>query len=108
MDRVRRAHLHPLPAGHDKRCSGCLIPGLPPEFHFHDLQHYLASMLIASGADVKVVQKRLRHASAKTTLDTYAHLWPDSDDTTRAAVEAVFTERPAKALADNLRTKRGS
>jgi integrase len=65
-------------------------------------------MLIASGADVKVVQKRLRHASAKTTLDTYAHLWPDSDDTTRAAVEAVFTERPAKALADNLRTKRGS
>lgn len=37
-------------------------------------------MLIASGADVKAVQARLRHASAKTTLDTYAHVWPDSDE----------------------------
>jgi integrase len=106
VDKVRRGHVHPLPAGHEKRCTGCLIPGLPSEFHFHDLRHYLASMLIGSGADVKVVQKRLRHASAKTTLDTYAHLWPDSDDTTRAAVEAVFTARPAEVLAVNLRSKR--
>lgn len=33
-------------------------------------RHYFASLLIASGLDVKVVQARLRHASAKTTLDT--------------------------------------
>ncbi len=50
-------------------------------------------LLIASGADVKVVQARLRHASAKTTLDTYGHLWPDSDESTRAAIDAVFTAR---------------
>jgi integrase len=50
-------------------------------------------MLIASGADVKVVQARLRHASAKTTLDVYGHLWPDSDDSTRAAVDAVLMAR---------------
>ena len=48
---------------------------------------------IASGLDVKVVQARLRHASAKTTLDTYGHLWPDRDDTSRAAVAAVYKER---------------
>jgi len=38
---------------------------------FHDLRHYLASLLITSigsGLDVKVVQHRLRHASASTTL----------------------------------------
>lgn len=46
------------------------MPGLPPGFRFHDLRHYRASMLIASGADVKVLQARLRHASAKSTLDT--------------------------------------
>lgn len=73
------------------------VPGLPPDFRFHDLRHYLASMLIASGADVKVVQARLRHASAKTTLDTYAHLWPDSDESTRAAIDAVMQVR-AKAI----------
>jgi integrase len=38
----------------------------------------------------KTVQARLRHASAKTTLDTYGHLWPDRDESTRATVEAVF------------------
>ena len=42
---------------------------------------------------------RLRHASAKTTLDTYAHLWPDADDSTRAAIDAVMAAR-----ADSLRT----
>src|SRR3954447_9869388 len=55
------------------------VPGLPEAFRFHDLRHYLASLLIASGLDVKVVQHSLRHTSAKTTLDTYGHLWPDSD-----------------------------
>ena len=69
------------------------MAGLPPDFRFHDLRHYLASMLIASGADVKVVQARLRHASAKTTLDTYAHLWPDSDESTRTAIDAVMIAR---------------
>lgn len=53
------------------------MAGLPDGFRFHDLRHYFASLLIASGADVKTVQARLRHASAKTTLGTYGHLWPD-------------------------------
>ena len=35
----------------------------------------------------------MRHASAKTTLDTYAHLWPDRDESTRAAIDAVLTAR---------------
>jgi integrase len=59
------------------------------------LRHYFASLLIASGADVKTVQARLRHASAVTTLDTYAHLWPDADESTRAAVGAVIAGRLA-------------
>jgi integrase len=63
---------------------------------FHDLRHYYASLLVSSGSDVKVVQARLRHASAKTTLDTYAHLWPDSDDSTRTAVDKVLAARIAE------------
>lgn len=76
------------------------MEGLPAGFRFHDLRHYFASLLIERGASVKVVQARLRHASAKTTLDTYGHLWPDSDESTKAAVEAVFVAR-----ADYLRTQ---
>ena len=68
-----------------------------------DLRHYFASLLIASGTDVKTVQARLRHASAKTTLDTYGHLWPDRDESTRAAVDAVLATRVANP-ADSVRT----
>jgi integrase len=66
------------------------LPGNPTGMRFHDLRHYFASLLIAGGADVKVVQARLCHASAKTTLDTYGHLWPDSDDRTRGVVRERF------------------
>jgi integrase len=76
---------------------------LPAAIRFHDGRHYYASLLISSGADVKVVQARLRHKSAKTTLDTYGHMWPDSDDSTRAAINDVITAQ-VPALADYLRT----
>lgn len=56
----------------------------------HDLRHFYASVLIRQGADVKQVQERLGHKSAQTTLDTYGHLWPDSDDRTRAAIDTAF------------------
>jgi integrase len=75
------------------RRARAMVSGLPEGFRYHDLRHYLASLLIHSGADVKVVQARLRHASAKTTLDTYGHLWHNSDEATRAAIGAVFTAR---------------
>lgn len=47
----------------------------------------------ASGADIKTVEARMRRASARTTLDTYGHLWPYADESTRAAIGAVIAER---------------
>lgn len=57
---------------------------------FHALRHYYASLLIRHGESVKTVQARLGHASAVETLDTYSHLWPDSDDRTRDAIDSVL------------------
>ncbi|PSK99752.1 integrase-like protein [Haloactinopolyspora alba] len=74
------------------------VEGLPDGFRYQDLRHYFASLLISSGADVKVVQHRLRHASATTTLNTYSHLWPDTDESTRTAVEAVLVDRTEEFL----------
>jgi len=67
------------------------VQGLPAGFP--SSRHYFAGLLIASGTDVKTVQAHLRHASAKTTLGTYGHIWPDHDESTRAAVHAVITAR---------------
>ena len=46
------------------------------------------------------MQARLGHASAVETLDTYSHLWPDSDDRTRDAIDSVLG-----STADPLRTE---
>ena len=82
------------------------VDGLPERFSFHDLRHYLSTLLIASGADIKTVQTRMRHASARTTLDTYGHLWSDADESTRSAVGAVIAKRmdSSETTADALRT----
>lgn len=49
--------------------------------HPHELRHTAASLAIASGADVKAVQRMLGHASAAMTLDLYGHLWDAQLDT---------------------------
>jgi integrase len=56
----------------------------------HDLRHFYASLLIRHSESVKVVQARRGHATAAETLDTYSHLWPDQDDSTRTAVDSVL------------------
>jgi integrase len=83
------------------------VEGLPAGFRYHDLRHYFASLLIAHGADVKTVQARLRHGSAKTTLDTYGHLWPDKDESTKAIIDAVV-EAKFRDFADSVRTEGGA
>jgi hypothetical protein len=52
----------------------------------HSLRHTAASMAISAGADVKVVQTILGHASATETLNTHGHLWPDKLDEVTDAV----------------------
>jgi integrase len=59
------------------------------------MRHYYASVLIRSGSSVKVVQARLGHSSAKTTLDIYGHLFADEEDRTRAAIDDEFVAMTA-------------
>jgi len=45
-----------------------------PNLRVHDLRHTAASVWLAAGADAKVVQRILGHASAAMTMDVYGHL----------------------------------
>ena len=78
--------------------------GLPTGTHFHQLRHFYASLLIDGGESVKVVQSRLGHATADETLNTYAHLWPDTEDRSRTAVDVGL----APALTAQRRPRRSS
>jgi len=42
---------------------------------------------------------------AVETLDTYSHLWPDSENTTRSAVEVAFSQAASGCREDDLRTE---
>jgi integrase len=45
----------------------------------HDLRHYVATRLIASGVPIRTVSGRLGHANAATTLGVYAHFVAATD-----------------------------
>lgn len=88
-----------------------------PDITPHDCRHAAASLAVSAGANVKVVQRMLGHASAAMTLDVYADLFNDDLDAVarrmaRARIDAtspitgqnlVITEkapRPSSAAAE--------
>ena len=50
--------------------------------------------MIEAGFDVERVQALLRHAIAKTTLDTYGHLFPNQDDAVRVKLGTLYASQP--------------
>ncbi|MGW3186349.1 tyrosine-type recombinase/integrase [Streptomyces ardesiacus] len=74
-----------------------------PEVTMHQLRHTYASLLIAAGESVKVVSERLGHTNAAMTLNVYSHLFPDSEDRTRRAIDGAFATSETGA-ADSVRT----
>lgn len=65
-----------------------------PRVTAHALRHTAASLAISAGANVKVIQRMLGHASAAMTLDVYADLF-DSDLATVAESVAKLWPRQA-------------
>ena len=65
-----------------------------PRVTAHALRHTAASLAISAGANPKVVQRMLGHASAAMTLDVYADLF-DSDLTSVAeSVGKMWARQP--------------
>lgn len=67
----------------------------------HKLRHTAASLAIAAGADVKVVQTMLGHKDAAMTLNVYGHLFPDRLDEVADALDvgrAVALAMPGASL----------
>lgn len=52
---------------------------LPP-IHLHSLRHTNASLLIASGVDLRTVSKRLGHSNMTTTSNIYTHAIKSADE----------------------------
>lgn len=59
--------------------------------NIHALRHTFASIAVASGADVKTLQRQLGHSSASITLDVYAALFPDRLDEIGDAISSAVS-----------------
>lgn len=47
-----------------------------PQMHLHDLRHSAATILLAMGVNIKVVQEILGHSNVSLTLKVYGHVLP--------------------------------
>ncbi|WP_224748008.1 site-specific integrase [Nocardioides cavernae] len=65
----------------------------------HDLRHARASLLLASGTDLALVSKMLRHSSVAVTADTYSHLL---EGVGRKAADAANALVPRRARAHSV------
>jgi integrase len=74
------------------------VPGLTP----HKLRHTAASLAIAAGANVKIVQRMLGHKSATLTLDLYGHLFGDQLDEVADALDAARNSAAEPRVANPL------
>jgi len=61
-----------------------------PRIRLHDCRHTAASLMLAAGVPVKVVQEMLGHASPTITLATYAHTMPGQSEAAGAALSATL------------------
>ena len=74
------------PSAVSKRFRALVAEQDLPPIRLHDLRHGAASLLLAAGVSMKVVQETLGHSSVVLTANTYTSVYPD---VAREAAEAA-------------------
>jgi len=76
-----------------------------PHIRFHDLRHSTASLLLAKGVHIKIVQEIMRHLNFQITMDTYSHLLPSALDGAAQAMNDIFTTHRKSTLPSTFQSK---
>lgn len=63
-----------------------------PKRRFHDLRHTCATLLLAQGVPLKVVQETLGHTLFSTTADIYSHVLPVLMADAASKMDAILSE----------------
>ena len=63
------------------------------KIRFHDLRHSCASLLLANGVNLKMIQEWLGHSNISTTGNIYAHLDVSSKKFSASVIQNIFQEK---------------
>lgn len=64
-----------------RKCdSNCKKANINRNIRIHDFRHSFASMCINKNVPIEIISEYLGHESTTTTLNVYAHLYPNSQD----------------------------
>ena len=67
----------------------CKKIGIDPR-PLHSIRHSYATRLFEAGVDIKTVQKLMRHADYKTTLNIYVHVMDEEKEKAAAALDRMY------------------
>ena len=81
------------------------VADLPP-VRLHDLWHGAASLMLAAGVDLKVVQETLGHSSITLTSDTYTSVYPAVAAAAADAAAALAPRATGTEVVTRVRTPR--
>ena len=70
--------------------------GISGRLGWHTFRHTYSTLLRATGADIKVMQELLRHASARVTLDTYTQAITDKKRSAQTKVVRLLVSRETR------------
>lgn len=70
--------------------------GISSRLGWHTFRHTYSTLLRATGADIKVMQELLRHASARVTLDTYTQAITDKKRRAQTKVVRLLVSRETR------------
>lgn len=71
---------------------GCKKSGVK-KIRVHDVRHSHASLLIELGFSPLLISERLGHENVETTLETYAHLYPDKHGEVSSKLNELFSPK---------------
>ena len=70
--------------------------GISGRLGWHTFRHTYSTLLRATGADIKVMQELLRHASARVTLDTYTQAITDKKRRAQTKVVRLLVSKETR------------
>ena len=93
-----------LPLGDDairrRKNNNCKLAGVK-QIRLHDFRHSCASLLISTGADIKIVAEFLGHTKIDETLNTYVHMFKSKLNNIVNIIDSL-DEEPQNKIIDNI------